>query len=457
MTLLPLLITALSVIPLFGQLEVYTVKGTDEQPVTALIAMGATATGEPLDVAIRIRNKGTTLANITTLSIQGAGFSLLRAPTGTVSLVAGMSFDFFVRFVSERSVGDARANLRINTATISLLASAAAAPALLLVEEDGSRTRKLAGEPSVFLNVERGARSTRRFVLENPQDSTVTITAFAVTGDSFQSAEPVAVPFQLNPGQSRTFDVIFQPATTGLKTGAILIDQRRYPLEGVGREPVLPKPILSANDDIRLSGKQAKLSVRFDAVSHGDGAGRIRVEFTPSVEGPDEPGVLFSSTNSRTVAFSIRQGESEALFGSAREVVLQTGTTAGTLKLTVEMGGFTTETTYLIAAAPVVMDTLTARLGFGLLEVTLKGFDNTRSATEVAFTFFDRNGQMIQPGEFRLDVADRFRRYFETTTVGGMFSIQAGFEANGATVSIGAAEVEMRNRAGITRTQRLEF
>jgi hypothetical protein len=38
-----------------------------------------------------------------------------------------------------------------------------------------------------------------------------------------------------------------------------------------------------------------------------------------------------------------------------------------------------------------------------------------------------------------------------------MFSIQAGFEANGATVSIGAAEVEMRNRAGITRTQRLEF
>lgn len=443
-------------LPLVAQLEVFTVHGTEERPVSGLVTMGETATGEPLQTVVRVRNTSELLATITTLSVQGTGFSLEAAPSVPKSILGKFSIDFYVRFVSERAVTDARANLRINSITVSFVAAAVAAPSVYLVESDGSRTRRLAGVPSVFPNTERGQRTVRGFVVENPHDAGVRVASIAVSGDSFELVEAGAA-FDLAARAARRVDIAFAPASSGLKTGALVIDGRRYPLEGIGLEPAPPKPVLSVSESTLKSAKQVRVAVQFDKVSRANVTGRLRVEFTPAVTGPEDPAILFPGTNSRAIPFVARDGESVGLFSGSKDTVLQTGTTAGTLKLVAELGGFLSEAAYTIDPAPVVAETVTVKRGIEIMEVLVKGFDNSRSAEQVSFRFYDRDGVEVPPGILSSNVADKFRAYYETTTVGGMFQLLAVFPASTTTISIAAAEIEFRNRFGISRTERLNF
>jgi hypothetical protein len=442
---------------LHGEFQLFTVRGTTETPVTGLVDMGSTATGQPLDVLVRVKNAGTTMATIQTLNVQGTGFRLYQAPTPPISLVAGFSLDFYVRFVSDQPVADGRANLRVNNATVTFLASAMAGVNVYAVEEDGTKTPRPAGQSTVFLPIERGQRSTRRFVVENPHSVAVTVNSVTVSGDSFQLVTAIPPPWQLAAGSSNTIEITFQPATSGLKTGALVLDGRAYPLEGVGKEPAFPKPFITIGPEAQQSARQVKVSVNFDTVSRADGAGQLRMEFTPAMAGPDDPAVVFLSNSKRTIPFVVSPGQSQALFSNQKETLFQTGTTAGTLRFVAEMGGYTAETSVTIAAAPVLVDTITVTRGLDLLQMSVKGFDNTRSASDVAFTFFDSAGKMIDPGIIRANVADRFQAYFQTAPLGGMFAMQANFPATGLTNVITGVEIEFRNQAGTLRTPRLTF
>jgi hypothetical protein len=447
----------LCALPAAAQLEVFTVHGTEERPVSGLVAMGETATGEPLQSVIRVRNAGELLATITTLSITGAGFTLESAPSLPKSILGKFSIDFYVRFRSTTPVADARANLRINSITVTFSAAAVAAPSLYLLEADGTRTLRTAGMPSVFPNTERGLRSSRTFLLENPHDSPVRAGAISVAGDSFVWNELLTGPMDLPARSSRRIEITFQPATSGLKTGTLSIDNRRYPLEGIGIEPTPPKPSLSVSEETLKSGKQVRVAVRLSDVSRANATGRLRVDFKPSVTGPDDPGILFPATNSRTIPFLVRDGESVGLFSGSRDTILQTGTTAGTLRLIAEVGGFLSEAEFVIDPAPVVAETVTVKRGIEIMEVTVKGFDNSRTAEQVSFRFFNRDGVEVPPGVLTSLIAEKFRTYYETTTVGGMFQMLAVFPATTTTISIAAAEIEFRNRYGISRTGRLTF
>jgi hypothetical protein len=446
--------------PLVAQLEYYQVVNNEEKAISGLLAMGESVTDEPLEILIRVKNTGRSMEILTTLSVAGStsGFTLIKAPDVPIGIVGGFSIDFYVRFLTSRPVADARGNLRINSTTISLQASAGAAPGLYLLESDGTRTRKLVGVPSLFGTINRDARATRSFVLENSHDTIVIVPSLSLSGDAFSFTSLVVLPLRIAPRQSVNLEIVFQPRTTGITAGALMIDQRRYPVEGSAREPATPKPLLTVGSEIGQSGKQAHISVKFDAPARTTAAGRLRVEFNPQFLGPDDPGVLFPSTNSRSVVFSVVSGESEALFsGDQRETLLQTGTTAGTLRVIAEMGGFTAESTYTIPPAPVMVDTVMIRRGVGALELTVQGFDNSRSASEVAFTFFDDAGQPVQPGQLRVDVTEKVKKYFEAPPAGGMFSLFASFTATGSTAQVAAAELEFRNATGSSRTERIIF
>ena len=446
--------------PVLAQLEYYQVVNNEERNISGLLAMGETVTDEPLEILIRVKNTGRNMEILTTLSVVGSasGFTLIKAPDVPIGIVGGFSIDFYVRFLTSRPVSDARGNLRINSTTISLQASAGAAPSLYLLESDGSRTRKLVGVPSLFGTINRDARATRSFIVENPHDTIVVVPSLSLSGDAFSFTSLVVLPLRIAPHQSVNLEVTFQPRTAGITAGALLIDQRRYPLEGAAREPATPKPILTVGSEIGQSGKQVHISVKFDAPARTTTGGRVRVEFHPQFLGPDDPGVLFPTTNSRSVVFSVVNGESEALFsGNQRETLLQTGTTAGTLRVIAEMGGFAAESTFTIAPAPVMVDTVMIRRGVGALELTVHGFDNSRSASEVAFTFFDDAGTPVQPGQLRVDIAEKIKKYFETPPAGGMFSLFASFPATGSTTQVAAAELEFRNATGTSRTARITF
>jgi hypothetical protein len=82
------------------------------------------------------------------------------------------------------------------------------------------------------------------------------------------------------------------------------------------------------------------------------------------------------------------------------------------------------------------------------IELTLGGFDNTRTAGQLAFTFRDRNGQALGAGAIRADAAAAFQRHFETANAGGLFLLRAVFPVAGAIAQIDAVDVEIQNSAG---------
>ncbi|MBL8217032.1 MAG: hypothetical protein JNK87_40305 [Bryobacterales bacterium] len=456
-----ILLMWLGVLPLAAQLQIFTVTGAanEERPATGLIAMGTTATGEPLDTLIRIRNTGPNLAVLQTLTLQGPGFVLRQAPTlGTsgLGIMSNTSVDFLVRYVSESPAADVRGTLRINTTSLTVLATAVAAPALYQIEEDGSRTRRQALQATVFPPTERGARSTRRFVLENPHGSALTVSEFVFSGENFQPASTIISPFTMNARQSIEFAVAFAPRSSGLKAEKLTIDGRAYGLEGVGRDPVLPRPQLRLPETMS-SGQQVPIQVAFDPPPPVDGAGVVTLAFEPAVPGPDDPAIVFQNGNRTSLTFLFKAGQTLAVFNGQNQAMLQTGTTAGTLRFQVDAGGYRVEGSRVIAAAPVTVDSVSARRGLDLLEVTLLGFDNTRSASEVTFTFYDDAGNAVPPGALKAEIGDAMRRYFQGTATGGSFKLTASFRATASTTPIRSAEVEFRNSAGTQRSQRISF
>ena len=99
-----------------------------------------------------------------------------------------------------------------------------------------------------------------------------------------------------------------------------------------------------------------------------------------------------------TAAFTFSPGDTECDFGNPAGALFQTGTTAGVLTFTAHLGGVSSQTTVAIAPAPVSVSGAQGARSAGSLEVLLTGFDNTRTAGSLAFTFFDAAGNAIPPG-----------------------------------------------------------
>jgi hypothetical protein len=136
-------------------------------------------------------------------------------------------------------------------------------------------------------------------------------------------------------------------------------------------------------------------------------------------------------------------------------VNFQTGTTAGTIAIGVELGGATDRKTIAIPAAPVTIQSATAARSSGSIELRVTGFDNTRSAGTVVYTFYDAAGNALPA--ITVDNSADFRAWFAESDLGGLFGLRAVFPVTGDGSRITGFAVEMRNSAGNAVTGRLPF
>jgi len=84
------------------------------------------------------------------------------------------------------------------------------------------------------------------------------------------------------------------------------------------------------------------------------------------------------------------------------------------------------------------------------LVVTLNGYDNTYSAGQLSFTFYDVSGSLIQP-PIQYSASSQFHQYFFTNNKnGGAFSLQAIFPVTGDVTKIGSVAITLTNSAGQT-------
>jgi hypothetical protein len=410
--------------------------------------MGTVYPGETSTARFRVRNTSASKATLTRFFVGGTGFSVTAGTALPVALDPQAAADFTVAFRAPQK-GSYSATLESDGGSTLLLASV---PLSLTMQVDPGQGPQAPGAQTVdFGNVERGASATRRFTLLNQQSSALPVPPISVQGADFsQTGAPSGVLLQ--PGQSAFFDVRFTPSATGPSAGTLTAGERSWTLAGTGIEPVLPKPSLAVSLAQAQSGQQGTITVKLDAVSRAAGTGTVTLDF----RGPADAAVSFAS-GGRTASFSVARGDSQGRFAGGTSLGFQTGTTAGALVFTVELGGATSQQTVAIAGASPGLTTAKGLREAGGIRVQLTGFDNTRSAGALVYTFYDTAGNTVAPGAMRADATAGFAAYFAQPTAGGAFLLDALFPVTGDASKVAAFEVQVTNSAGTAKTARTSF
>jgi hypothetical protein len=437
-----------------AQIQVLQFDGTNESPVGALVDVGSASPGDTLVARFHVRDVGAGPAVFQTLSIAGSGFTISLSPTLPYTIAPGSFVEFRVAF-KPTSAATYSASLLVNTINITLHGSATPSAVLTV----GTGTTALAtGAVIDFGSVQRGSSRLQILTLTNPNSTTVAVNTLSVTGPGFRGPIGASAPLQIASGQSVSFQIAFEPQTGQPAQGALAVDQRSFVLTGQGLDPPLPTASMQFGSAAGVSAQQNNISIPLAAPSQVNGTGTLTMEFHSSVPGvSDDAAVQFLSGPKRAATVTISTGSSVAMFGSQSSITFQTGSTAGTIVFTLSLPNATQQTSLTIAPAAVILDTANAVRRVGNLDVSVIGLDNTYSASQLAFTFYDKNGTTIQPGVIRVDATSDFRLYFAASQVGGQFALLATFPVSGDVNTVAGFDLQITNSAGATKTQKITF
>ncbi|MCS6953169.1 MAG: choice-of-anchor D domain-containing protein [Bryobacterales bacterium] len=450
-----LLLALLTPIWLGAQIRLWVVRPTGEESVGESFMVGTVPAGLTLDTTFRLRNVSSHPVTLSGLNVAGQRFSLqTRFDAWPLELGAGAALDFVVRF-HPLTPASYTAFLNVNGIRLTTLLGIATPSFRLYYMRDSSRIELLPGEAALFGTVAVGQSVTRSFELVNPLPERLSVFSLSVSGASFRLAAPLRAPLELSSGRSVNFEVAFTPVATGLQEGRLEIDGRSYVLRGAGEHADFPRPQIWVEPVTIGAGKQVRVGIRLAEAPRFSGAGELGVSFTAAVPGPGtDPGIVFLPSNTRTLSFTVTAGQTMARFGDQAEAILQTGTTAGTVVLTARLGAHTERLELSVPPGPVVVDSTRGLRSASNLELQVAGFDTSRTASRVTFTFFDREGKVVRPGAIPVDVRSAFQEYFRSSSFGGLFLLRAVFPVVGNGLRIVSYEIEMANQHGVTKVPR---
>jgi hypothetical protein len=436
----------------WAQFDLRVALGAGEQPAPPVYDLGSIYPGEKTLAAFRIRNTSAGPATLDLLDVAGVGFQLAGGPHLPVTLAPQAAVDFSVAFQSSL-VASFSAALHANG--ISILLTARVLPWLTYGVDSGAGIQPLAGAVD-FGVVQRGAAAIRHFTIENRMGDALAVPLAVVRGEGFAFAGASPGGLVVQPGQGTAFDLEFRPGpgdAAGALAGTLVLGDRSYGLAGTVAEPPPPQPRLAIDLARPSSAQQGAVSVPFDAPAKTAASGTLTLDFRPAVPGATDPAIAFAA-GGRAISFTVAVGDAQARFADGLTAPFQTGTTAGALVFTVQVGGSTDQQTIAIPPAAVGVTAAQAARQTGSIEVRITGFDNTRGATALAFTFFDAAGNTLAPGAIQADASAAFATYFQGSATGGAFLLTAVFPVAGDASRVAAFEARIANSAGATVTAR---
>lgn len=434
-----------------GRLELFSApRGLPEELIQGSWQIGTVPTTDKLAATLRIRNTGDAAVVLTTLRIAGTGFSLTGAQSLPYTVAAGTNVDFTLEF-RPPDYGSYSGNLLVNSTGYVIRGAGSAALGLF---RDGVGLSS--GDVVDFGRVQVGEEKSVSFQLRNTTAEPNGVSKATVSGPAFIFPNGTPTPYLL-PGQSVNFSVRFRPASASVFQEKLVIDNRTFWLTGTGYDPPLPRPALVVETPVLRSGEQGKISIRLAQKAMSRASGRIRMELRPDGKISDNDGAACFLNGSRVYDFQITENDVAVSFGGQPALTFQAGTTTGTIVFTVEAGGFTDQAVVGIGAAPVQIEKASAVRRTGALDVQITGFDNTRTVSDMSFTFYSAAGQPLAGMPVRVPVARDFERWWQDSKLGGIFSFRASFPVAGDSSQIGSVEVEIVNSSGTSRTQRLIF
>ena len=422
-----------------AQFNLLLVNGSTEKPAPAVYDFGSLYAGETASANFRVRNTSSAPATLTTLAVAGVGFTL-TSPTLPVGLAPQGAVDLTVVF---GTINTGAYSASLHADGIAILLTATLAPRLTY-RTDAPGT--VFPGPVDFGSVVTGSGAARGITFRNETSLVLTVPSIAVQGTDFslQAAAPSGQTLQQ--GQGGEFTLMFTPQISGARQGSLIIGDRSYPLLGTGVDPPLPKPTVSLDLKQVASAQQGALIVRFDAPAQTRGTGTATLDF----QGAADSAMVFAS-GGRSATFVIAPGDMQTA------LPFQTGTTAGVLTFTAQIGSASDRQSVTIAAGPPVVSTIQAVRSPGAVEIQVTGFDNTRSLGALSFTFYDAAGNPLAPGAIRADAAADFAKYFAASTLGGVFLLRAVFPVTGDATLVTSCEATLTNSAGSAKTQRTYF
>ncbi len=177
-----------------------------------------------------------------------------------------------------------------------------------------------------------------------------------------------------------------------------------------------------------LSQQQVNLTIQASSPSKVTAIGQLTLQFTPSVANvTDDPAIVFLATNTRQLQVTLAAGSQNATFNSQSAIAFQTGTTAGTIEFTLTFPDAAPYSqSFTVAPAQIFITSAQAVTDTPNLVVTIDGYDNTYSAGQLSFLFYDKNGNKLNPSGLQIDATSQFHNYFFTEQSGRRRVCDAG-------------------------------
>ena len=410
-----------------------------------------------------------TLTNPTAVDTQTPAISLptvdLNAPsaftldTSTLpaTIAAGASVNFSVTFApGQTGYTDGILQIGSNSYPIAgegIIVADLDQLQITYTNSTGVRTSPQAATPISFPQVVpgSGASTVLAFNVLNPDtaDGPVTLNGITVSGAAFSLTNLSTAPILIALGASISFNLTFTPTSSGTFTGILSIGSRVFTLSAVGVASPLPGFSLTLASPI-ASQQQAMLTVEFSAPATVAAIGTITLQFKPSVVNvTDDAAIGFVATGGRELNIGVASGAQTATYNSQSAITFQTGTTAGTVTFLVAFPDTPTYSqSFTIAPAAIQLTTVQAVAESPNLIVTMTGYDNTYSAGQLSFTFYDTSGKAIgSPIQFNA-AADFQGLFFTNNTMGGIFSLEASFPVTGDVTQVGSVTAGISNSLG---------
>jgi len=434
-----------------AQFSLYQVSGNGDLPVGRLFNFGSAYPNLPDTGTFCILNTTNQTQTVALFSVTGVGFSAKAA--APMILKAGVCEQFTVTFQGA-TVATYSGSLDATGIHVTLIAIVP--PSLTYQVQLPSGASTLGAAAVNFGSVQVGSSAILNFQAVNQTTATLTVDSISVAAGDFALVGPAPSGTTLDPQASAGFSIRFSPTAAGARSAVLAIGSRQFALTGTGAALPLPTPELSVTLGEAQSAQQGSVAVTFGAAAQTGGSGTVTLSFEAQTASALDPGIVFAA-GGKTVPFSFNQGDTAASFGGMSSAKFQTGTTAGTLTLEAQIGTAASRQTVVIAPAVIGVAAVTGTRQASAVTVDVTGFDNTRTAGRLSFTFYDSAGNVILPGAIAADGTAAFSSYFASSGDGGQFALSAYFPVNGDPSKVGGFTVQLVNTAGGVTTPRANF
>ncbi len=435
---------------------------------TSRLDFGSVSTSATSSITFTLANQTSSPLTTPAISINSGVFSSSAFSVDTsalpATLTANGSGTFKVTFAPGQTVLTA-ATLIVGSNSYGIegtgiVVSDIDALAISYVDSTAVRTEPQAATAISFGQLVPGTAggASLHFTVANPATSfnPVTLSTLSVSGTAFTLSGAPSLPVTIQPNAAITFTVTFSAGASGTFTGSLAIGTRIFSLTGLAVVSPVPSISLQLSQQPLTSAQQVNLTVQASSAATTTQLGELTMQFTPSVANvQDDPAILFLATSSRKLQLTLAEGSQNATFDGQSALAFQTGTTTGTLTFTVTFPNTPPVTqSYSITPQVIYLSSAQAVRQTPNLVMTINGFDNTYTAGNLSFTFFDLKGAPLSTTAMAVDASSDFHNYFFTNDpAGGSFGLQASFPVTGDITQIGSVTVTLNNSAGQTSTK----